>query len=154
MVYGETSEVIQLFEENTTMNAAPQPGPISESNRRIEDDLRAIEVDEERLRDVEAELERDERRLERDLRDHPQPPPKHEHRVELNYHPLTLRGERLTGLQIKEQAIEAGIPNIQLNFHLTVERTGNDAEHTIGDDEEWTVHDGDCFTAVKPDDNS
>lgn len=138
------------------MNAAPGPEhlPIGGSNRRIDDDLRAIQRDEDYLRQVEAELERDEKRLERDLHDHPQPSPKHEHRVELNYHPLTLHGERLTGLQIKEQAIEAGIPNIQLNFHLTVERAGNDAEHTIGDDEPWAVHNGDCFTAVKPDDNS
>lgn len=136
---------------------APQsePSPIPTSDRRIEGDLRAIERDEEHLRQVEAELERDEKQLERDLQHgHPKPPPKHEHRVELNYHPLTLHGERLTGLEIKEQAIAAPIPNIQLNFHLTVERAGNDAEHTIGDDEHWTVHDGDCFTAVKPDDNS
>ncbi|HJQ46902.1 MAG TPA: hypothetical protein VJ870_11355 [Amycolatopsis sp.] len=138
------------------MNAVPRPAPerSDESDRRIEDDLRAIERDQDHLRRAEAELERDEKRLEHDLRDHPQPPPKHEHRVEMNYHPLTLRGKQLTGLRIKEQAIEAGIPNIQPNFHLTVERAGHDAEHTIRDDEEWTVHDRDCFTAVKPDDNS
>ncbi len=139
------------------MNAAPQPeaGPAHDSDQRIEDDLRAIERDEEHLRQVEAELARDENKLEHDLHhDHPQPPPKHEHRVEMNYHPLTLRGERLTGREIKEQAIAADVPNIQINFHLTVDRAGNDAEHTIGDDEQWTVHDGDCFTAVMPDDNS
>ena len=115
------------------MNAAQEsePEPIDESNLRIEDDPRNSE---------------------RDVRYHSQP--NHEHRVELNYHPLLLRGQRLTGLEIKQQAIAAPIPNIQLDFHLTVERDRNDVEHTIGDDEAWTVHDGDCFTAVKPDDNS
>ncbi|HEY0167137.1 MAG TPA: hypothetical protein VGB75_08855 [Jatrophihabitans sp.] len=139
------------------MNAASQPDfdPVHNSGRRVEDDPRAIERDEEHLRQVGAELDRDEKQFARDLQhDHPRPSPKHEHRVEMNYHPLTLHGVRLTGLEIKEQAITAVIPNIQLNFHLTVERAGKDAEHTIGDDEYWTVHDGDCFTAVKPDDNS
>lgn len=123
-------------------------------DNRVEADLRALERDEARLRKVESDLARDEGRLEHDLHDHPAPPPKREHRVTMNYHPLTLRGRKLTGLQIKEQAIAAGIPNIGLNFHLTVERAGNDLEHTIGDDEQWVVRDGDCFTAVTPDDNS
>jgi hypothetical protein len=139
------------------MNAAPQPEsrPADELDRRVEDDLRALERDEEHLRQVEAELARDQKQLERDLRhEHPHPSPKHEHRVEMNYHPLTLRGEPLTGLEIKEQAIAGGIPNIQLDAHLTVERAGNDSEHTIGDGAPWDVRDGDCFTAVKPDDNS
>src|SRR5579875_759062 len=129
-----------------------EPDPTQRPDRRIEDDLRALERDQDHLRRVEAELERDQARLEHDLRQHPQP--SHDHKVEMNYRPLTLHGQRLTGLQIKEQAITAGIPHIQPNFHLTVERAGHDAEHTIGDDEKWTVHDGDCFTAVKPDDNS
>ena len=121
---------------------------------RVEADLQAIDRDEEHLRQVEADPDRDERQLERDLHRHPAPPPKRTHRVEMNYRPLTLRGAELTGLQIKEQAIAAGISNIALNFHLTVERAGKDLEHTIGDDERWAVHDGDCFTAVAPDDNS
>jgi hypothetical protein len=123
-------------------------------DRRVEADLRAIEQDEEHLRQVESDLARDEGRLARDLHRHPAGPPKHEHRVQMNYRPLTLRGRELTGLQVKEQAIAAGIPNIGLNFHLTVERAGKDLEHTIGDDDGWVVHDGDCFTAVTPDDNS
>ena len=72
----------------------------------------------------------------------------------MNYHPLTLTGDSLTGAEIKDQAITAGVPNIKKNFHLTVERAGNETEHTIGDHETWHVHDHDCFTAVKPDDNS
>ena len=138
------------------MTAEPQsePDPTQQADRRIEDDLRAIERDHDHLRQVGAELERDQTRLAHDLHEHPQPRPSHDHDVQMNYHPLTLHGQRLTGLQIKEQAIAAGIPHIQPNFHLTVERAGHDTEHTIGDDEEWTVHDGDCFTAVKPDDNS
>lgn len=123
-------------------------------NSRIEADLQALDRDGERLRQVESDLARDESRLEHDLHGHPAHPPKREHRVKMNYHPLTLHGRKLTGLQIKEQAIAAGIPNIGLNFHLTVERAGNDLEHTIGDDDQWVVHDGDCFTAVTPDDNS
>jgi len=134
------------------MTAEPEPDPTQRPDRRIEDDLRALERDQDHLHQVEAELERDQTRLEHDLRQHPRP--RHDHDVEMNYRPLTLHGQRLTGLQIKEQAIAAGIPHIQPNFHLTVERAGHDAEHTVGDDEEWTVHDGDCFTAVKPDDNS
>lgn len=135
------------------MTAAPDPdhGEAQGPDRRIEGDLRTIERDEDHLRQAEAELARDE---DKPKKDHPAPPAKHENRVEMNYHPLTLRGKKLTGSQIKEQAIAAPIPNIQVNFHLTVERADKDVEHTIGDNEEWTVHDGDCFTAVKPDDNS
>ncbi len=137
------------------MNAAPHAGhgETEAPDRRVEDDLRAIERDEERLRQADADLARDERKLEHDLH-HPEPPVKQEHRVEMNYQPLTLHGDKLNGLQIKEQAIAAPIPNIKVNFHLTVERVGDAVEHTIDDNEEWTVQDGDCFTAVDPDDNS
>jgi hypothetical protein len=138
------------------MTAEPQsePDPNRRPDHRVEDDLHAIERDEDHLRQVEAELERDQARLEQDLHERPQPNPSHDHDVQMNYHSLRLRGHQLTGLQIKEQAIVAGVPHIQPNFHLTVERAGHDTEHTIGDAEEWAVHDGDCFTAVKPDDNS
>ncbi len=119
------------------MNAAPHPG-------RGE----ATALDQ-------AELARDEQKLAHDLhREHPNPPAKHEHAVQMNYRALTLHGDKLPGRQIKEQAIAAGITNIEVSFHLTLERAGHDVERTIGDDEAWTIHDGDCFTAVKPDDNS
>ncbi len=137
------------------MTARPDERAEYSSDRHVEDDLRAIGRDERHLRQAEAELERDEQRLERDLHhEEPEPQPTRQHRVEMNYHPLTLHGERLTGHEIKEQAVAAGIPNIQANFHLTVERAGDDTEHTVGDDDKWTVRDGDCFTAVAPDDNS
>lgn len=131
-----------------------QPDPRQHPDGRVEADLRAVERDEKRLRQVEAELHNDERQLEHDLHEPPAPGPSRVHDVQMNYHPLTLRGHRLTGHQIKDQAIAGGIPNIQANFHLTVERAGHEMEHTVGDTEEWTVLDGDSFTAVKPDDNS
>ncbi len=139
------------------MNAAPHPGhgEAPALDHRVEDDLRAVERDQEHLRQVTAELARDEDKLEHDLhRGHSNPPANHKHHVQMNYRALTLHGDKLTGPQIKEQAIAAGIVNIAVSFHLTVERAGHDVEHTIGADESWTVQDGDCFTAVKPDDNS
>lgn len=131
---------------NAAINPKQHPGP------RVEDDLRAVEREEDDLRQVEAEHEGDQTQLKHDLLARSRPPLVHD--VQMNYHPLTLRGQRLTGLQIKEQAITAGIPHIQPHFHLTVERAGKDAEHTVGDNEKWAVRNGDCFTAVKPDDNS
>ncbi len=130
----------------------PNPRPVDDE--RVADDLRAIRHDEERLRQIEGELSTDEAALERDLHHQHEPTPRRPHGVEMNYHPLVLVGDRLTGLQIKEQALVARVPNIKTDFHLTVERPSDDIEHTIGDHEDWTVHDGDSFTAVKPDDNS
>lgn len=131
-------------------------GPVpARADARVEEDLCAVERDEERLRAVEADLARDTARGEHDLHpEHPTPAPRNEHQVTMNYHPLTLVGNPLTGAEIKEQAIAAGIPRIKKDFHLTVERSGDETEHTVGDDEKWHVRDGDCFTAVKPDDNS
>jgi hypothetical protein len=156
MVYSEANEHALVSIERTLMSTAtePQPDPRPHPDDRIEADLRASERDEEHLHQVEAELHSDERRLEQDLHERPEPSPSHLYNAQMNYHSLTLRGHRLTGHQIKGQAIAAGIPNIQPNFHLTVERAGHDTEHTVSDTEEWTVHDGDSFTAVKPDDNS
>ena len=131
--------------------AGSTPTP-DHTDPRVEEDLRAVERDEERLREVEADLARDTERLDRDL--HRKSPAPRTHAVEMNYHPLTLTGDALTGAEIKDQAITAGVPNIKKNFHLTVERAGNETEHTIGDHETWHVKDHDCFTAVKPDDNS
>lgn len=139
------------------MNTAPHHahGQTPALDHRVEDDLRDVERDQERLRQVTAALAGDEKKLEHDLhRGHSTPPEHHKHHVQMNYHELTLHGDKLTGHQIKEQAIAAGITNIEVSFHVTVERGGHDVEYTIGDDEAWTVHTGDCFTAVKPDDNS
>jgi hypothetical protein len=123
----------------------------AEPDQRVTDDLRDIARDRRHLADDVRDLERDEERLEHDLR-HPQP--RHDHHVQMNTKPLVLHGDRLTGAEIKQQAIDSGFTNIEPDFTLTVERNGHGPEETIGDDDPWTVHDGDCFTAVAADDNS
>lgn len=58
----------------------------------------------------------------------------------------------VTGLQIKEAAISAGVP-IQLDFVLSVE-LGHGKTKIVTDSESITVHQGSEFVAVAPDDNS
>lgn len=59
---------------------------------------------------------------------------------------------RVTGLQIKDAAIDQGV-NIKPDFILSEERR-NGRDQIIGDAEEIPVHPGSRFMAVAPDDNS
>ena len=58
----------------------------------------------------------------------------------------------VTGLQIKEAAIAAGVP-IQLDFVLSLE-LGHGKTKIVTDSESISVHQGSEFVAVAPDDNS
>lgn len=80
-----------------------------------------------------------------DQRDH------HQVAVTVNNHPVTLSKHKLTGLEIKQQAKAQGAP-LDLNFQLSVKQ-GNHYK-VIADTEEITVHHGQEFLAIAPDDNS
>jgi hypothetical protein len=106
---------------------------------RIEQDIEAIDHDEEKLR-------LDTERLEPDIED--------ERRgvdITVNKKPVHLTHRRVDGLAIKLKAIDQSV-NIELDFQL-FEKHGERWEQ-IGDNEEITVHEGAVFRAVSPDDNS
>jgi Multiubiquitin len=106
---------------------------------RIAQDVAAIEEDEDRLQhDVE--------RLENDLEE------RRPVKVEVNNKPVELPRHRVSGLQIKDAAIDQGV-QIDLGFQLW-EELGEGRERQIGDTDEVTVRQGTRFTAIAPDDNS
>lgn len=70
----------------------------------------------------------------------------------LNRKPVTVTENRLTGLQVKQAAIDAGI-EIALDFQLKI-RHGNSPWEVVGDDDMVTVNKSTEFRAVTPDDNS
>jgi hypothetical protein len=72
-------------------------------------------------------------------------------RVTVNRQPVDLRGREVTGLVVKEAAIAQGV-EIKLGFQLSVKH--NDRYLVIGDTDTITVHEGEEFLAVAPDDNS
>lgn len=71
--------------------------------------------------------------------------------VSVNEKPVKLAGYKTTGKAIKDAAIEQGVA-IKPDFVLFVV-TGN-KQHPVGDPQELTVHEGERFRAVAPDDNS
>jgi Multiubiquitin len=77
---------------------------------------------------------------------------RHEIRVTVNGQPVLLPGHKVTGLQIKEAAISAGVP-VQLDFVLSEVRP-NGEQKIISDDREIEVKTGDEFWAIPGDDNS
>jgi hypothetical protein len=78
-------------------------------------------------------------------------PVKHPVTVTVNNHPVTLAKHKMTGLEIKQEAMAQGA-ELELNFQLSVKR-GNHYD-VITDDMEITVHEGQEFLAIAPDDNS
>src|SRR5947207_7823149 len=76
----------------------------------------------------------------------------HEARVTVNGQFVVLTTRKVTGLQIKEAAIAAGVP-IQLDFVLSEVRPSGE-QKIIPDDREITVKNGDEFWAIPGDDNS
>lgn len=72
--------------------------------------------------------------------------------IKVNGNPVTVMGPRLTGLQIKQAAIDQGV-KIGLDFVLS-EELGPHQTHVVGDDELVAVHPHSRFVAVAPDDNS
>jgi hypothetical protein len=73
-------------------------------------------------------------------------------RVTVNGQFVVLTSRRVTGLQVKEAAIAAGVP-IQLEFVLSEVRPSGE-QKIIPDDREITVKSGDEFWAIPGDDNS
>lgn len=72
--------------------------------------------------------------------------------VTVNRRPVPLADHHVTGLAIKQAAVEAGvIPDT--GFQLSEERGHGELVH-IADDTALTVHEGSAFLAVAPDDNS
>ena len=76
----------------------------------------------------------------------------HEIRVTVNGQFVVLRSREVTGLQVKEAAIAAGVP-IQLDFVLSEVRPSGE-QKIIPDDREIAVKSGDEFWAIPGDDNS
>jgi hypothetical protein len=75
-----------------------------------------------------------------------------EARITVNDRFVVVPKEKLTGLEIKEAAISAGVP-IQLDFVLSEVRHGGE-QKVIPDDREVNVKTGDQFWAIPGDDNS
>jgi hypothetical protein len=76
----------------------------------------------------------------------------HEIRVTVNGQFVVLASRKVTGLQVKEAAIAAGVP-IQADFVLSEVRPSGE-QKIIPDDREITVKSGDEFWAIPGDDNS
>jgi hypothetical protein len=80
---------------------------------------------------------------------HPNP---HLVTISVNERPVVIAGPRVTGLQIKQAAIEQGVP-IQLSFVLSEEKPNHRTE-IIGDTDVVTVTKESRFLAIPHDDNS
>ena len=65
---------------------------------------------------------------------------------------VLVHDNRMTGLQIKQAAIDQGVP-IQIDFVLSEERP-NWVPKIVGDNDTITVNKNSKFHAVSPDDNS
>jgi multiubiquitin len=72
--------------------------------------------------------------------------------ITVNTKPVKIEGPRVTGLQIKQAAIEQGV-DIELEYELAEIRP-NGEERIIGDDDVVTVNKNSEFVATAGDDNS
>lgn len=72
--------------------------------------------------------------------------------IEVNGRLVRMSSKEVTGLQIKEAAIQQGV-SIQLDFILSVER-GPRQTQIVGDEDLVHLHKHERFVAVAPDDNS
>lgn len=66
---------------------------------------------------------------------------------------VTLPSHRVTGREVKQAAIDQGVP-IQIDFLLTMEANEATPARSVGDDEPVTVTKNTVFTANDGDDNS
>ena len=71
--------------------------------------------------------------------------------VKVNGNPVAFTEHKVTGLQIKEAAINQGV-SIQLDFNLFEVKNGR--LNPIADDNKVNLHKDQEFRAVTPDDNS
>jgi hypothetical protein len=72
--------------------------------------------------------------------------------IVVNTKPVRIEGPTVTGLQIKQAAIDQGL-QIELSFQLS-EKVGPHKTRVIGDTDSVTLHEGAVFVAVADDDNS
>ena len=72
--------------------------------------------------------------------------------ITVNRKSVTVPDHEITGLQIKEAAIDQGV-QIEIDFQLS-EELGHHQSRIVGDDDLVHVHEGSAFLAVAPDDNS
>jgi hypothetical protein len=72
--------------------------------------------------------------------------------VLVNEKPVNVPAPKVTGLEIKQAAMNAGLP-VQLDFVLSEERPNGDTD-IVGDEDEVTVNKNSKFLAIAPDDNS
>jgi hypothetical protein len=83
----------------------------------------------------------------------PKPKPGREITVTVNNKPVTLADHRVSGLQVKQAAIDQGV-EIQLDFLLTLEAHEGQPARSVGDDDTVTVTKHSVFTANDVDDDS
>lgn len=76
----------------------------------------------------------------------------HSVEITVNNRPVEVQGPKISGLEIKQAAIDGGIP-IELNFVLS-EEIGPRKTRIVGDKDVVTVNKNSKFIAVAPDDNS
>ena len=72
--------------------------------------------------------------------------------ITVNNKPVPMNDHSVTGLQIKEAAIIAGV-EIEIDFQLSVERPTGELK-VVGDDERIGINAKSRFRAVGTDDNS
>lgn len=72
--------------------------------------------------------------------------------VTVNGHAVLFEDHKVTGAEIKSTAIQQGVP-IQADFAL-FEVKGPGKLKQVGDSDTITIHEGQTFRAVAPDDNS
>ncbi|MBL8776061.1 MAG: multiubiquitin domain-containing protein [Acidimicrobiales bacterium] len=72
--------------------------------------------------------------------------------ITVNKKPVPMTDHRVTGLQVKEAAIAAGV-DIELDFQLSIRRPNGRLE-VVGDDDKIAIVEKSEFRAVAPDDNS
>jgi len=72
--------------------------------------------------------------------------------VHVNEKPVEVPAPKVTGLEIKQAAIQSGLA-IQVDFVLSQEKPNGNTK-IIGDEERITVNSQSRFIALAPDDNS
>jgi Multiubiquitin len=78
-------------------------------------------------------------------------PQAHRVTIQVNNKPVEVEGPRISGLEIKQAAIDQGV-EIQIDFQLA--EIKDTKRQIIGDDDVVTVNKNSKFIATAPDDNS
>lgn len=73
--------------------------------------------------------------------------------VEVNKHPVTLKESRVTGVSIKQAAVDQQVPHVLIDF-LLMRVTSKGAVEAVADSQIVTVNKNSKFKMVAADDNS